>query len=57
MLRDAVLMPTGSMTECGRCGQGATAVHWKEQGNFSSVKCVGAGVYEYWIDSWSWLFY
>jgi putative addiction module killer protein len=28
----------------------ATAVHRMEQGNFSNVKAVGAGVYEYRID-------
>ncbi|MEW7980564.1 MAG: hypothetical protein AB2813_12400 [Candidatus Sedimenticola endophacoides] len=27
-----------------------TAVHWMEQGNFSNVKGVGAGVYEFRID-------
>ena len=27
-----------------------TASHWREQGNFSNVKGVGAGVYEFRID-------
>ena len=32
-----------------------TAVHRIEQGNFSNVKGLGAGVYEYRIGFWSWL--